>query len=222
MGRYTTPKPRAGQHRSADASRRRGPVVHGPEDLIFTDEIPAEGDSAGAVDSADLERMRERAAQLEGAVEASSRLEQRATAELERVREDQRTAAEAARRELAETRERHERELRGLRELLDQRERELRTLALEMGVTRGRLEVAERRLLEAPSPAPGATIEEVGPRFDRQRVLAAALMLAVALGGSVVILRGLGWMPVGDGEVSAQERHSDRSADGEGRTGSTR
>ena len=184
-------------------------MVRGPEDLVFTDQVPAP--TGEGADPAELERARARAGELEAALEHASELETRTREELGRAREERREELERAQALLLDERERHERELKGLRDLLDQRERDLRTLALEMGKTQGRLEVAERHLLEARGAATRtATPEPVPSITSPSRWLPAAIFAVVAAAALGLVLREIGWMPievlaVGGEELESQE-----------------
>ncbi|MHC4891778.1 MAG: hypothetical protein ACYTFV_00155 [Planctomycetota bacterium] len=202
------PKPGDRANAASDSRRRRrAPVVRGPQDLVFADQIP-EGD---AVSSEELERLERRAAELESALSSAEELERRSARELEEARGEHRESLERARTELEHERERHSIELRGLREILDQRERELRTLVLEMGKTQGRLEVAERNLLDAgASRVVGGTVYEPETSWrSPSRWLPVALMVAVLTATSVVVKRQLDF---GTSEVRATERVESPSA----------
>jgi hypothetical protein len=101
-------------------------------------------------------------------------------AELERLRSEQGLERERGRLEAAK-----------LREVLDQRERELRTLVLEMGKTEGRLEVAERKLLEAHRAVAAArTVEGLPASSARggRRVLTQAALALCAVAAVYTLL----------------------------------
>jgi hypothetical protein len=181
--------------------RREGPPpalrVAAPGDLAVRGESEAIVELAvragvGGQSLAELNQARQRVAYLEGALEASGKLEAAAQGFAERLEERS-----------AKAREDYQRELASLRGLLDQRERELRTLALEMGKLQGRLEVAEQRLLEARSDGnaaadrvrnesraqvealarAGATLTPASPLLDasEKRVLLALFLLALLI-----------------------------------------
>ncbi|MEZ5977895.1 MAG: hypothetical protein R3F34_06735 [Planctomycetota bacterium] len=112
------------------------------------------------VDPDEHRKVRERVAFLEGALEASARVESAAQTFADRLEDRARSE-----------RKQYERDLASLRLQLEQRERELRTLALEMGKVQGRLEVAESKLLAAssePSRRESARRDD-GVRDDRVR-----------------------------------------------------
>jgi septal ring factor EnvC (AmiA/AmiB activator) len=141
--------------RGARPTQRTGPPpalrVAAPSDLAVRGDSEAIVELAvragvGGQSLAELNQARQRIAYLEGALEASGKLESAAQGFAERLEERS-----------AKAREDYQRELASLRTLLDQRERELRTLALEMGKLQGRLEVAEQRLLEARNDGQAAT-----------------------------------------------------------------
>lgn len=133
---HGVPRPLPGQ-----AGRRSRLQVRSPMDLVHREEVEAQVDlivaeRGGA--SGSLSKARERVAYLEGALEASVKLERAAQSYADKLEE-----------RALQAREDYHRELGQLRTLLDQRERELRTLALEMGKVQGRLEAAEQKLIES-------------------------------------------------------------------------
>ncbi len=132
-------------------------------DLVHREEVEAQVDlivaERGGSSSGGLSKARERVAYLEGALDASVKLERAAQSYADKLEE-----------RALQAREDYHRELGQLRTILDQRERELRTLALEMGKIQGRLEAAEQKLIE--SGVERSRIEERA-RTDASQSLAA-------------------------------------------------
>lgn len=149
-GEYQSPNRPARGRRARRAEPPPALRIAAPADLAVRGEreplallgLPA---GSGPEAQAALDGARQRIAFLEGALEASAKLESAAQQFADRL-EERSTRA----------REDYQRELSAMRGLLDQRERELRTLALEMGKLQGRLEVAEQRLIEARSEGSAA------------------------------------------------------------------
>ncbi|WP_145064272.1 hypothetical protein [Engelhardtia mirabilis] len=187
--------------------------MHGPKDMHVGAGTPAvvavDSSSNGAraasarVDVAQADAAaKQRIAALETELNAARALERSAVTRLERAeagsrseREvmlvEARSERERLQEELRLERERHDREVGKLRALVDQRERELRTLALEMGKVQGRLEVAERRLVDAregPAARAGAgaiSVASSGQRIERfvlLPILAAVTILIAVVG----------------------------------------
>ena len=149
-GEYQSPNRPAKGRRAARSAPAPALRIAAPADLAVRGERetlalmglpPGDGPEAQAA----LQGARQRIAFLEGALEASAKLEHAAQQFADRL-EERSTRA----------REDYQRELSAMRGLVDQRERELRTLALEMGKLQGRLEVAEQRLIEARSEGSAA------------------------------------------------------------------
>jgi chaperonin cofactor prefoldin len=199
VGRYTTPRPSSS---ASSRSRRRTPLVRGPGDLVFSDQVPA---PEAAAEPRALAEVRERAASLEGALAKAVELERRANDELTRVREDRREEVDRLRGELTAERERHATEVGELRGRLEIRERELRTLALEMGKTQGRLEVAERRLIESHSTPSASPAVAAGTSDRWQTRIAVAVLVVVGLFGLRFVAEEIGYRMGAADEVRATQ-----------------
>lgn len=221
--RYQSPNQLLGRSVRARGDRPPSTVeVRGPKDMHLGQAGPAaagKNKSAPAggsgPDDSSARESRGRIESLEAELAAAKTLERTAVTRLERAeasaraeREvmlvEARTERERLQEELRLERERHDREVGKLRTLVDQRERELRTLALEMGKVQGRLEVAERKLLESGDGDAGqrSTASASTPRARQSTGIERWFLLPVAVAVTAG-LAVLGWRHINESDPTS-------------------